>query len=87
MPPYRRLSRTPVLLATMALLVLSACREQPSANVAVAQPQATWVSQGPSPPPGPREVPLCQVGSKELREGVRELAGKPNAVTHPSLLI
>ena len=44
MPPYRRLSRIPVLLAIMALLVLSACREQPSANVAGAQPQAARVS-------------------------------------------
>ena len=87
MPPYRRLSRIPVLLAIMALLVLSACREQPSANVAGAQPQAARVSKGPSPPPGPREVPLWPEGSKELQEGMRELAGKPNAVTHPSLLI
>ena len=87
MPPYGRPPWILVLLAIMALAVLTACREPPRAKVADVQPPSERVAQGPSPPSGPREVPLWPEGAKELQEGVRELAGKPNAVTHPSLLI
>lgn len=87
MPPYRRPSRIPALLSIVALVVVSACREQPSANVVDAQPRSERVSQGSSPPSEPREVLLWPEGSKALEDGLRELAGKPNAVTHPSLLI
>lgn len=87
MPPYRRPTRILALMAVAALALLSACRERPPSIVADAQPRSERVSRNPSPPSVPREVPLWPEGSKALQDGMRELAGKANAVTRPSLLI
>lgn len=37
--------------------------------------------------PAPREIPLWPEDSTILQQGIAALAGKPNAITHPSLLV
>lgn len=77
-----------VLLMIVSAASLSACREQAPATQTGTHAQATHAAHAPSPAPtGPRTVPLWPEGSSVLQQGVRVLTGKPNAVTHPSLLV
>lgn len=92
MPAFGRPARTLACLAILSSLALAACREPPPVDTAdtpppvrISQEQST--PSPASPPSAPREVPLWPEGSKVLQEGIRALAGKEHAITHPSLLV
>ncbi len=87
MPPFGRPSRTLVLVAILSSLAFSACREPPRVDKVDTQPRPVRISEDPSQPSVPREVPLWPDDSQVLQEGIRALAGKQHAITHPSLLV
>ena len=82
-----RPSRVLILVVIISSVLLSSCREWLPADATNTPSLSERAPQGSSHPLKPREVSLWPEGSIELKEGIRELAGKENAVTHPSLLI
>ena len=83
----RSLSTSPTLTVPAMLLIaalLPGCGERPTVAPVHAAPEpAVALSDAGALP----EAPLWPEDSKVLLEGVRELAGKEHAVTHPSLLL
>lgn len=79
------------LSALLACFVLAAC-SRGQTNVAGPEPAPSSLPSVaapsmPEPPDRIVEVPLWPAGSQVLEEGIRELTGKPNAITHPSFLL
>ncbi|HJR73603.1 MAG TPA: alpha/beta hydrolase [Luteimonas sp.] len=87
MPPLPRSSLALVFVAILSSVFLSACGERLPVALADPQPKPKRISQGSLPASEPLEVPLWPEDSKVLQNGVRELTGKENAVTHPSFLL
>lgn len=84
-PP--RVWLTTALLATVCCSLATAC-SAPVPAAAVERPaRPAPVADPPAPSPTPREVALWPEDSSVLQAGIRQLAGKENAVTHPSLLV
>ena len=85
--------RFPALVATFLLAACSApsdSRSQPMAldhGSEATPPIAATPVPSPSLPRLPREVSLWPADSAIAQEGIRELAGKPNAITHPTYLL
>lgn len=75
-----------VITALMATALLAACRERASDALVATRLPAEPLRAVVTSPLLPREVLLWPANSEVLQHGVRELTGKENAVTHPSLL-
>ena len=84
-PARIRLFLVPVVVA--ASVSLSACRKTEPVVVVDRSAQSNRVTPSSATPAAPQEIALWPEGSRVLQEGVRELTGKQNAVTHPSLLL
>lgn len=82
----RRLSMTLAILA-ISLALLAACSAQTPLTPAGEQVRPDITPVDSFPEAAPLEVPLWPEGSSVLEAGIRELAGKRNAVTHPSFLL
>ena len=76
-----------VILTIISPALLADCSEQTPVALADTQPQSDNTPADSSPELAPREVPLWPEDSSVLQDGIRELAGKKNAVTHPSFLL
>jgi acetyl esterase/lipase len=80
----RHLLLIPVILTIIVPTLLAAYSEPTPAPLVSTQPLSTTTT--PAASPAPREVALWPEGSRVLQDGIRVLAGKKNAVTHPSFL-
>ena len=76
-----------VPIAIAASASLSACRKAEPVTVVDSPEQSNRVTPSPATPAAPQEIALWPEGSSVLQEGIRELTGKQNAVTHPSMLL
>lgn len=83
----RRLFLIFAVLATVSPILLAARSEQTPVAHSGTQPRSDISPLDSSPGIVPREVPLWPEDSSVLQDGIRELAGEKNAVTHPSFLL